>query len=70
MVSQKFGGSDPDLKSRVGKRGKTKEIADAQWPSPGKSIKTTGMIGGIANDRPTNRNYKKSGPKGSITRST
>ena len=70
MVSQKFGGSDPDMKSRVCKRGKTKEIADAQMLNPGKSVKTTGMVGGIANDRQTNRDMKKSGPKGSFTRST
>lgn len=70
MVASKYGSSDPDLKSRVGKRGKTKEIADAQMLNPGKSVKTTGMVGGIANDRQTNRDMKKSGPKGSFTRST
>lgn len=70
MVSQKYGSSDPDLRSRRGSKGKTKEIVDAKMLSPSKHLKTTGMVGGVANDHPTNQNWKKSGPKGSITRST
>jgi hypothetical protein len=69
MVAAKYGSSDPDLKSRVGKRGKTKEMVDAKMLSPGKLLKTTGMVGGVANDHQTNRDAKKSGPKGSVTRS-
>lgn len=69
MVAQKFGGSDPDLRSRKGSKGKTKELVDAKMLSPGKQLRTTGMVGGVANDHQTNRDAKKSGPKGAITRS-
>ena len=68
MVAQKFGGSDPDTKSRVGKGGKTKEMVDAKMLSPSKRLPTTGLVGGIANEK-GNSSSKKSGPKGSVTRS-
>jgi hypothetical protein len=69
MVSQKYGGSDPDLRSRKGGKGKTKELVDAKMLSPSKKLRTTGMVGGTANDHQTNRDVSKSGAKGSITRS-
>jgi len=66
MAGQKFGKSDPDLTSRVGKRHKTKEIADAPLPKVTDRNQYAPKIGGITNSKQTNQNYKKSGPHGSI----
>lgn len=49
MVAQKFGKSDPDISSRVGKRAKTKEIGDKPLKGPGTDPKLSALIGGVAN---------------------
>lgn len=64
MVAAKYGSSDPDLKSRVGKKGKTKELSDKAMLSPSKRLPSTGLVGGVANDK-GNPSEKKSGTKGS-----
>ena len=49
MVAQKYGNADPDIRSRVGKRAKTKEISDKPLRSVGTDIKVSAMIGGVSN---------------------
>jgi len=62
MVAAKYGGSDPDLKSRVGAKGKTKEISDKAMLSASTKVPTTGMIGGTANEAST-KSAKKGGKR-------
>jgi hypothetical protein len=49
MVAAKYGKADPDLSSRVGRKGKTKEISDKAALKASKRLPTTGMVGGVAN---------------------
>jgi len=58
MVSPKYGKSDPDMSSRVGRKGKTKEVSDKPMLRASARIPTTGMIGGTSN-RTTNESSKK-----------
>lgn len=58
MAAAKFGKADPDLRSRFGGKGKTKEITDRPQLKASKKLPTTGMVGGIANT-PGNPSEKK-----------
>jgi hypothetical protein len=58
MVAQKFGNADRDMSSRVGKKVKTKEIADKPMKGPGTDAKVSAMIGGVAN-KATGKSEKK-----------
>jgi len=49
MVAQRFGSADPDMRSRSGKGGKTKEVKDKPGLKASTRVPTTGMIGGISN---------------------
>lgn len=62
MVAAKYGRADPDLKSRVGKKGKTKEISDKAGLKASTRLPSTGLVGGIANDK-GNPSQKKSGSR-------
>jgi len=67
MVSQKFGGSDPDLRSRKGSKGKTKEITDKKMKGPGDRPELSALVGGVVNAYNGKLpNSRKSGAKGSI----
>jgi hypothetical protein len=67
MVAQKFGSADPDMSSRVGGKGKTKEISDKSAPSVTARGPYTGLIGGPSNAT-GNTSEKKSGAKMSFAR--
>jgi len=49
MVAQKYGNADKDLASRVGRKGKTKEIGDKPLRGPGTDVKVSAMVGGVGN---------------------
>jgi hypothetical protein len=60
MVAQKFGNADKDMSSRVGKKAKTKEIADKPMKGPGTDIAMSAKIGGMSNET-VNKSQKKGG---------
>lgn len=62
MVAAKYGKADPDLHSRKGGRGKTKEISDKAGLKASTKLPTTGMVGGVANDK-GNPSEKKGGAR-------
>jgi hypothetical protein len=71
MVASKYGSSDPDLRSRKGSKGKTKEISDGKLPGAGSKPELSALVGGVVNAYNGKLpNSKKSGPRGSVTRST
>lgn len=59
MVAQKYGNADPDLSSRTGRKGKTKEISDKPMQGPGTDPIVSAKVGGVANKYPNNRNMRK-----------
>lgn len=59
MVASKFGKADPDMRSRKGSRGKTKEISDKPMLKASTKTPTTGMIGGQANNQPVSSDARK-----------
>lgn len=60
MVAAKFGKADPDLRSRKGNSGKTKEISDKAMLKASTKTPTTGMVGGTSNTN-SNPSQKKGG---------
>ena len=52
MVAAKYGSADPDIGSRVGKKGKTKEIADRPLAAAGSDPGISAKVGGINNPPP------------------
>jgi hypothetical protein len=62
MVAQKFGKSDPDLGSRVGKRRGTKEISDKPLNGPGSDVAISAKVGGVSNKK-ANTSSKKGASK-------
>ena len=67
MVAAKFGKADPDMGSRVGAKGKTKERGDKAMLSASARTPYTGMIGGPSNEV-TNKSSKKTGPTGTFAK--
>ena len=65
MVAQKFGSADPDLKSRVGRSKGTKERVDKAMLSASKKLPSTGLVGGVANDK-GNPSMAKTGRTGTV----
>lgn len=68
MVAQKFGSADPDMSSRVGGKGKTKEISDKSAPSVTVRGPYTGVIGGPSNIAGSSPSSAKKGAKMSFAR--
>lgn len=62
MVAAKYGKADPDLRSRKGSRGKTKEVSDKAMLKASTKLPTTGLVGGTSNDR-SNSSEKKGGAR-------
>lgn len=68
MVSQKFGNADPDMSSRVGKKAKTKEIADKPMPSVTARTPYAAMSGGPSNELTNSSSDRKGGARASYSK--
>jgi hypothetical protein len=67
MVAAKFDKADPDMSSRVGRKGKTKEIRDRPLAAAGSDPGRSAMVGGVSNTT-VNPSEKKAGARQAFNR--